>query len=69
MRKCHILLANYHTTFIPVRHTETNTRRVKTFKNNVQNSLVTSHVLNLTIEMFYISSILIKDADCLFSIE
>lgn len=55
--------------FIPVRHTETNTRRVKTFKNSVQNSLVTSHVLNLTIEMFYISSILIKNADCLFSIE
>lgn len=55
--------------FIPVRHTETNTRRVKTFKNNVQNSLFTSHVLNLTIEMFYISSILIKNADCLFSIE
>lgn len=38
-------------------------------KNNVQNSLATSHALNLTIEMFYISSILIKNADCLFSIE
>lgn len=53
--KSHILLANYHTMFIPVRHTETNTLRVKNLrKNNAQNSLATLHLLNLPNEMFYI---------------